>query len=155
MGGRGNIDIPYQFIPAPLFYHIARKCPKKCVERGERWEEHFDFYSDRGGFLRRGKQKRGFKAGCRRRTSRSGLVVDNFSRRVWRGPNPFATSSERAMGASSVISTGSRSRTKRAGWQCRREPRDSICASRSSCLVWGVFSTNCGRHSDSCKHRVV
>ena len=47
----GSDNIPYQSIPAPLLYYVARACCKKCVQCSYAREEDFNLVSDGDSFL--------------------------------------------------------------------------------------------------------
>jgi len=58
-----NNNIPYQFVPAPLFCHITRTGCKKCLQYSYVWEEDFDLVSDGGGSLQIGYSGNNFRRG--------------------------------------------------------------------------------------------
>ena len=64
--GGGCNDIPYQFVAAPLFYHIIWRCCEKCFQCGYTREEVLDLVSGGEDFLQAGSSKeivsRGSKA---------------------------------------------------------------------------------------------
>jgi len=65
-----NNNIPYQFVPAPLFCHVARTRCKKCLQYSYVREEDFNLVSDGSGSLQACYSVNSFRRG-----SQANLVI--------------------------------------------------------------------------------